>query len=149
MQFTPRSAKEIAEAQLWPKAKYPFEVVKAEPAKSGPKSKVPGTPFIKLNVQIWNTSGASRYVNGILHPNMEAQLRNFCEATGLMDKYESGSLSAEDCVGKAGVLKLGIEDDNNGYPPKNVIKDFVVPKANAKINPADVPSVEEDDSIPF
>lgn len=145
MQFTPRSEKEIQESQLWPKGEYDFEVIESKPAVSGPNSKTPGTPFIKMNIQIWNKDGAKRFVNGILHPAMEAQVRHFCVVGNLMAKYEAGKLDAADCLGVSGKLKLKVKEEANGFPAKNEISDFVVPKPKEET----AATIDEDDSIPF
>lgn len=150
MNFQPKTEKEIAESQIWPKGEYDFEVVKAEPARSGPQSKSPGTEFIKLNVRIFNKEGGFRFVNGILHPAMEAQLRHFCEVGNLMAEYEEGTFQAEDCVGVSGRLKLKVKDAEGNYPAKNEISDFIVPKVEAKpakVEPAE--TREADDDVPF
>ena len=136
MQFKPKTEKEIREAQLWPKGEYDFRVQKAERAVSGDMSKTPGTEYIKINVAVYNPDGAYRFVNGILHPNMPAQLRHFCEVGNLLEKYELGTLQAEDCVGVEGKLKLKIKEAQGDFPAKNEITDFVTAKkAEQKIEP--------------
>lgn len=154
MRFQAKSEKEINEASLWPKGEYDFEVTKAEPAVSGDNSKSPGTEFIKLNVRLWNAEGATKFVNGILHPAMEAQLRHFCDAGGLLAKYEAGTLEAHDCLGVSGRLKLKIKAEQGDFPAKNEIADFIVPKKEN--NPISAPKTEAqakdaaaDDSMPF
>ena len=159
MSFTPKSEKEINEAQLWPKGEVDFECIKAEPAKSGPDSKVPGTEFIKLVLQCWNADGATRFVNGILHPAMDAQLRHFCEVGEMLDKYETGTLSATDCVGVTGRLKLKVKEAQGNYPAKNEVQDYVVKREEKEpaetvstvlptTEPASAPNPPEDD-VPF
>lgn len=136
MQFKPKTEKEIREAQLWPKGEYDFRVERAERAVSGEQSKNPGTEFIKLNLTIYNQDGAFRFVNGILHPKMDAQLRHFCEVGNMIEKYETGTLEADDCVGVEGKLKLKIKEAQGDFPAKNEITDFVTAKkAEQKIEP--------------
>lgn len=146
MQFHPKTEKEIAEQGLWPKGEYDFEVVKSDPAVSGPKSKKPGVEFIKLNVRIFNQDGAFKFVNAILHPSVDAQLRHFCVAGNLLKKYETGTLSAEDCVGVSGRLKLRVKDAEGPFPAKNEVSDYVV-KAVSE-SPA-VSDAGNDDDVPF
>ena len=155
MQFVPKSEKQIIEAGLWPAGQYDFEITKAERAVSGAASKEPGTEFIKLNVRLWNAEGSTRFVNGILHPAMEAQLRHFCDAGGLLAKYEAGTLEAHDCLGVSGRLKLKIKAEDGNFPAKNEIADFIVPKKEN--NPISAPKTEastpqqhkEGDDVPF
>ena len=124
MNFKPQSEKELKEKMLWPAGEYDFEISKAEPAKSGDKSKNPGTPYIKLTIRIFNKDGGERMINGILHPAMEWQLRSFCYETGLGDKYEAGTLEAADCEGRNGWLQLKVEEAKGDFPAKNAVKDW-------------------------
>ncbi len=128
MKFVPKSEKEIAEMSIWPRGDYDFEVIKAERAISSENSKSPGTEFIKINVRIFNAEGAFKFVNGILHPAMDAQLRRFCVVGNMIPKYETGTLEADDCIGVAGKLRLKVKDAEGNYPAKNEISDFIVEK---------------------
>ncbi len=149
MQFQPKSEKEIQEAMLWPKGEYDFEVVKAEPAKGGPQSKAPGTPSIKLTLRLFNEDGGSRMQNAILHPAMEAQLRHFCEETGIIDKYDAGTLEAQDCEGLDGKLQLKVKDAEGNYPAKNEVQDFGVKAKKAKAAAPVVVPTQNNDDVPF
>lgn len=136
MQFKPKTEKEIREAQLWPKGEYDFRVQKAEPAVGGDQSKNPGMAYIRINVAVYNQDGAYRFVDGVLHPKMEAQLRHFCEVGNMIEKYETGTLEANDCVGIEGKLRLKVKDANGNYPAKNEIADFIPAKpVEKKIEP--------------
>lgn len=150
MQFKAKSEKQIQEESLLPKGEYDFEVVEAAPAKGGPTSKNPGMEFIKIRVRVFTDDGF-RLVNGVLHPKMEAQLRHFCEACGLMDKYEAETLAHDDCLGCVGRLKLRLKDAEGNWPAKNEIADFIVPKPKVADMPKSEPvdSNKEDDSVPF
>lgn len=160
MQFTPRTEKEIREAQLWPKGEYDFRIQKAERAVGGERSKNPGMEYIKINVAVYDQDGAYRFVDGVLHPKMEAQLRHFCEVGNLLEKYDAGTLEAHDCVGVEGKLKLKIREAQGDFPAKNEIQDFIparkvdqkiVPKGTGTslkhTNPND-PKTDKDD-VPF
>ena len=151
MNFTPKSEKELKEQALWPAGEYDFEVLKSEPAKSGPQSKNPGTPFIKLILRVFNSDGAERMVNAILHPAMEWQLRSFCYETGLEKQYLAGNLVAEDCVGKAGKLQLKIKEAQGDFPAKNEVKDWGVKATKKKAEPSAPPAnqPENSDDVPF
>lgn len=150
MQFQPKTEKELQEALVWPKGEYDFEVKSAEKAVSGDKSKNPGMEYIKLNVQIWNADGETRFVNGILHPKMEVQLRHFCYATGLGAMYENGTLGPHHCDGRTGKLKLKVKEAEGPYPAKNEIQDFIVPEEKPKAAAAPSQNAPDpDDSVPF
>jgi len=147
MKVTPKTENEIIEAGLWEAGEYDFGVIKAEAAVSGQLSQSPGTEYIKLNLQVFNAEGRSRFVDTTLYPTAEFKIRHFCVVGELMDKYESGELSAEDCVGVQGRLKLKIQTDKNKkYPPKNEVADFIVPKP--KVAEA-AGKAENTDDVPF
>lgn len=149
MQFKPKSEKEIQESLMWPKGEYDFEVIKAERALSGPQSKSPGTPYIKLSLRLFNEDGGTRMQNAILHPAMEAQLRHFCEETGIIEKYDAGTLEAEDCEGLAGKLQLKVKDAEGNYPAKNEVQDFGVKAKKAKKPAPTIVSTDDGDPVPF
>ena len=146
MKFQAKTENEIIEAGLLPKGEYDFEVIKAEKAVGGPQSKNPGVEYIKLNVQVF-MDDRTRFVNGVLHPKMEAQLRHFCVVGKLMDKYDAGTLDAEDCVGVAGRLKLRVKDADGNFPAKNEIQDFIVPKEKPVEASPSTPNTGDD--VPF
>ena len=147
MKFTAKTENEIIEAGLWPKGEYDFTIVKAEKAIGGPQSKNPGMEYIKINAQVFMDE-RMRFITGVLHPKMEAQLRHFCVIGDLMDKYEAGTLEPEDCEGVAGRLKLRVKDAEGNFPAKNEIQDFIVPKEKPPEGAAtDAP--ENSDDVPF
>ena len=40
-------------------------------------------------------------------------LKAFCKGVGLDDQWKKGVITPDDCVGKAGVVKIGIWDGKN------------------------------------
>jgi hypothetical protein len=122
MNFKPCSVEEIADRKLWAKGVYPFEVVEADEkvSQSG------GNPMIELKVKISRPDGASRVLPDYLVAKRIEKLRNAAAATGMLDRYEAGSLPAADFRGKRGRLKLTVEKGKNGYPDRNVVADYLV-----------------------
>jgi hypothetical protein len=120
MNFKPCSEKEIADRKLWAKAVYPFEIVAAaeKVSQSG------GNPMIELKVKISRADGATRTIWDYLLEKTPEKLLHCCKATGLLDRYESGSLADTDFQGKRGQLRLGVEK-KKGCPDRNVIADYV------------------------
>ena len=150
MKFTPKTEKDINESRLLPAGIYDFKIADAVPKTSGPNSKNPGTPYIGLRMQVWSAEGAMRFVDGMLHPAMEAQLRHFCEVGGLMEHYEAGTLQAENCVGVAGKVKLRMREAEGNFGAKNEVQDFVVTQDKpAKAKPAPVKVAANEDDVPF
>ena len=152
MNFQPKTEKELAEAQLWPKGDYDFECIKAERAKSGPASKNPGTEYLKLNHRIWNTDGDSRFVNAMLHPAMEVQVRHFCVVGNKMAQYDAGTLTPEDCIGVTGRLKLKLKEAEGNFAAKNEVQDYIVPKDKPATKTTTAPDSSaqiDSDDVPF
>jgi hypothetical protein len=149
MQFKPKSEDDIKRESLAPVGEYDFEVTSAEDKVSKNQSEMIA---LKLNVYV---DGKPRQMRDWLLESMAYKLRHFCGATGLLPKYEAGTLKAEDCVGRAGRLTVIIKDDPQ-YGPQNSIKDYMVPKATTEpaMTPAPAPMrpvsvAAADDQVPF
>lgn len=141
MKFKPKTEKEIAEANLWAKGDYTFEILEAEEGED--KN---GNGMLKLKVKVFKPSGASQnifdYVSGEW---MEFKLRHLAEACNLLSDYENGELNAYELVGKTGHCKVGVSVDKSGqYPDRNSIADYLVSAPATSVAEA-----TKDDSIPF
>lgn len=161
MKFAPRSQEELAATaaarELFPKGIYPFVVLTAED-----KISKSGNEMIALKLDVFHGE-RSRWVNDYLLPSLEFKLAHFAETAGLKDKYESGELTAEDCVGRSGHVRIDIEPATAEFKAKNVVKDYIVPaeeEAQQPIRsgvkaPAPRPAApqgdeqQEEDDIPF
>ena len=122
MKFTPKTAREIAEDGLLPKGRYDAEVKTAEDAVS-----TKGNPMIKIHMRVFRPSGGEAHIYDYLMEAAAYKLRNFCYAVGLGTCYEEGTLRAEDLPRRSCEIELAIDDKNKDYPPKNVIKDYIIP----------------------
>lgn len=121
MKFTPKSEKELKEANLIEPGIYDFEVMTAINKKS--KS---GDDMIELRLKVWDKDGKERTIFDFLTEKMLHKVKHFSDVAKLSDKYESGNLDAFDCIGKSGKAKIGIQKDKTGeYPDKNTVKDYV------------------------
>lgn len=119
MRFTPKTEAELN--PVLPAGTYQAEIVSAEETVS--KS---GNEMLKLQVRVFHDEG-SVLVTDYLMESIAYKLRHFCEAAGILDIYERGELTDNDCVGHSVQVKLRIEKDKNGqYPDKNAISDYVV-----------------------
>jgi hypothetical protein len=159
MRFTPKSEDEIAAENLWPAGEYGFEIL--QQVTFGTKtftteetvSQKSGAEMLRLVVKVYNNEGHFQTVIDYLMDAMPGKLRHACEACGLLDKYNSGLVTANDFIGKQGFLKLKIEKDKSGqYPDKNSIHDYVSPgevAASAAGSPPPGHPANFDDSIPF
>lgn len=124
MRFNVKSDEELAVMNLVPDGQYQFEVIKAEDTQS--KS---GNDMIKLQLKVWDLEGREHTIFDYLLEAMPKKLKHFAKHLGLIAKYESGELLADDCVGKCGTLDLVIQEDKTGkYPPRNSVADYVEKK---------------------
>ena len=84
------------------------------------------------------------------------KIKMFCDATGLEKAYESGRLTAEDCVGKRAKAKIMVEGGRDGFGDRNSISEYLVddgkPKGIATMptpEPDVAPVPVTDSEIPF
>ena|SRR3990167_11418775 len=119
MEFKPKTEKEIAEEMIFSAGEYDFDVLTAEDTTSSK-----GNAMIKIKLGVYVGSQIRR-IDDYLVPAMSAKLRHFCDTTGLLSKYESGTLEAADCFGRAGRVKIAVEPAKDAYPAKNVVKDYI------------------------
>jgi hypothetical protein len=122
MNFKPQSEQEIADLKLFRAGTYDFEVLSAEDK----LSRSSGKPMIELRLKVTGADGTARIVPDYLLAGTPQKLHSAAKAFGLIEKYHTGSLSAEDFQGQKGRLKLRIEKDRFGnYPDKNVVAEYV------------------------
>lgn len=168
MTFTPKSeAALVKEAEerntLWPKGAYDFEVVNYEDT----VSKKSGADMIHLELKVFHPEGGSQTIHDYLLASMMHKLRHACEAIGILDRFEEGTLEAQDFDGGVGkvMLKIDKAKPNSGYRDKNSVDDYLKPAARptasargamAGASPAErrerapkKSQAEIDDEIPF
>lgn len=149
MKFEPMSEIQLKSLNLIPEGEYQFEVVDANDTIS--KS---GNEQIKLVLKIWDNDGKVRVIYDYLVPltKMLYKVKHFCDSSGMSEKYEDGTLTSDDCIGRSGRLRLGIQVDKAGvYPDKNNVVDYVTEdKAPSMIPPAVIAKpLEFNDDVPF
>lgn len=138
LKFKPKSEDELREENLFPKGEYDYEVIDAEDCKSKA-----GNDQIKVKLNCFGPAGRSQHVYDYLQGGaILYKLRHFCASNGLIEKYEAGTLSAQDCIGRCGKVKLKVEPAGD-FPAKNSVTDYIVPKDEAKAKE------EEEDDVPF
>lgn len=122
MRFSPMTEDELARASLLEPGVYPFEVITA----SEELSKA-GNEMIKVKLNVFGPNDQQAHIFDYLMEKLQYKLRHFCEATGLLQKYEAGTLSEVDCEGKTGFVKIKIDPANGSYSAKNSVQDYVKP----------------------
>jgi hypothetical protein len=148
MQFQSKTRDEIdaekrsfAEQGLLPNGWYDFEVMGAEE-----KTSKAGNEMIALKLRVFNPRGGEKHVYDYLLESNAIKMFDFCESVGLLDKYEAGTLTAEDCLLRAARVKIATDSKNPQYAPKNVVKAYAVVQSGST-TPA--PSEPDDDDVPF
>lgn len=152
MKFQPKTEQELQAEMVMPAGEYDFEVAEA----TDTVSKRSGNDMLALKLKVYAPGGGFRLVTDYLLEKLAWKLRHFCEATGLIAKYENGTLMARDCEGRSGraILQVDAErksdDGTKTYPPKNSVKDYVPRESGAsdKVGAGGDGGMEEDD-IPF
>ena len=134
MQFQSKTEKQIQEESLIPAGEYDFTVREAVEKKSKA-----GNDMIQVDMDIF-VDGKERPLKDYLMESMAFKLRHFCFSIGLGGKYEAGTLSAVDCQGKSGKVKI-IQKANGDYGLQNSVKDYVVFEAGS--DPAPVPRAQK------
>lgn len=123
MHFTPKTKEELqneaAIRAMFPAGRYAFEVHES----SDGKGKESGKEYVKLRLTVF-VGDEERTVYDYLTEAMPEKMHSFCEATGLMAEYTAGDLSAEDCAGKQGFVYIAQQKAKNGYPAKNVAREY-------------------------
>ncbi len=133
MKITPKTDEQIARENCMPVGDYDFEVMSAED-----KISKNGNPMIVLSLNVFDSDGRPHPMKAYLMEKMAFQLRHFCFAVGMGAMYETGTLTAPECVGRTGRVSLKIEEQP-GYLPKNAVRDFVVVDPNAPAAPNAAP----------
>ena len=124
MKFTPKEDSEIKTFGLLPEG--PANFVVAEAMEKYSKG---GNEMIEMDLTC-SSGTLTNTVKFYMLEKMAHTHKHFHRATGMMDKYQSGETTADDCVGKTGKVVLGIEkgkqkDDGSYFYDKNVVVDFL------------------------
>ena len=149
MNFQPKTESEVSAVNLIADGEYDFEVLEAADTVSKQ-----GNDMINLKLGVFVKVGTMRFVWDYIMPSIEYKLRHFCDSVGLLSKYENGSLTADDCIGRSGRCKVVIEKDKGGfYPDKNKVKDYCLRRAkplNQATQAGDVAAgLPPDEDLPF
>lgn len=103
-----------------------------------------GNEMIHLELKVFVADGRWIYVHDYLvnTERMQWKIKHFCEAVGLESEYQAGELSGFACLQRTGKVKIGTQPAKDGYPAKNVAKDYEVaidkPKGMGANAPASV-----------
>lgn len=107
MQYNTRTEKELAEANLLPKGEYPFEIADAKEQKSKK-----GNDMLVVEVDCIGESGARKRVTDYIVPGTiwaDKKLHDLMWSVGLGQKYATGTITADDLIGRSGFAAVSID----------------------------------------
>ncbi len=151
LQFTPLDDNSISqmesqerEEKLLSEGESTFEVISATSATSQS-----GNAMIRVKMKVWDSNGKSGFVDDFLMAGDSSffikKVKGFCETIGLLDKYNSGKLSADDInSGLTGECFL-IRKPYKGEL-QNSIKNYI---KKDKITGSPTTNTDLNDDIPF
>jgi hypothetical protein len=128
MEFKP----EDAGNGILPDGEYNFEVVTSEDTISKFND---GEEQIQLNLRIFHEGGVI-FLNQWLSPSKTWKIKQFAYAVGISGRFESGKITAADCLDKAGKLKLGQYEDKSGTKRNSVFKYLESETSSAEVKDA-------------
>lgn len=154
MEFNPEDGSARGSFQLLPVGDYDIEVIEAEE-----RTSQKGNQMIALTLQARHPDGYDARVWDYLvsTPAAVFKIRMFCEAAGLEKQFESGRLTAKDCLGAKTKARIIVEDGRDGFSDRNSVAEYVTrtdsPSGGIATQPvttqdAHVPQIGED-QIPF
>lgn len=141
MKFQPKSEIDLQNDNLWPVGVYGFEVLEDVTLGQNHYQTIDrvsknGNEMIQLVLKVYNDDGRFITVIDYLLESIAYKLRHAAAACGLLDKYETGILTAADFKGKSGNLKLKIDKDKTGqYSDRNGVADYVTPEDYVSASP--------------
>ena len=148
MKFSPLTEDEIKKMSLAPEGVYSYRVVHAEE-----KTSQAANEYMSLMLEAW-AEGTRVYLlfTGLFTAKL---IKHFCDINGLQNEYDSGNLTAEQCLGKDnGKILVDIQEGKpNGkggmWPAKNVVKDYVVGPVGSQTMPLGASGALANEDIPF
>jgi hypothetical protein len=141
MRFAPVSEEEAA--RLWPKGEYDALVTLAVE-----KQSKKGNDMFELSLTVYDGEKETKLKDWLM-PDFPAKLQAFCKSGGFWDEYMAGELSAH-LITEANVrVKLGVQEGDDEYPPRNKVVGYVKRKtaiekaAESKAAPQGVPPKQQ------
>lgn len=128
MQFQPKTDAQIAEEGMLPDGDYDFSIDKAEDkiSKKGREAGLAEPDMIEIGITVFSNQG-DRSMKDWITSKLAWKVKHFAYAIGLGAAYEAGGLEANLLVGRSGKVTIKKGKPNGDYPPRNEVKDYVVP----------------------
>lgn len=142
MRFDPLSEEDCKNFELLDPGDYNLVVIEATD-----KTSKAGNDMIELVLEYMGEPRCRIWDYLLSTTKTMYKLRHFCDAAGLMDKYEDGSLTSQDCVGVILVGCVRITKGKGEYRDKNSIADYRAKSTRTVAAGSNEPV--SDDDIPF
>jgi hypothetical protein len=123
MSYVPKTEEQLADEALLQEAIYDFEVIGTD---DKPSKK--GNEMFTLKLCVYGEDGGRRFIYDYIAMGNsfgERKLRHAADACGLLGIYDSGELKDHSFMGATGKVLLKKQDGTDGFPPKNVVSDYV------------------------
>lgn len=133
------NAKQMREDALIQEGRYEFRVLHTRE-----KTSAKGTDMLILKVML-NVKGrqVTYFTTLLLMPSMFWLFEHFCKSVGMAEKIEEGSLMAQDCDGKEGILEIKHRINKETGEVEAYTKDFIAPEVianDAEMFDKDIPN---------
>lgn len=133
MRFSPKSEQDVNDLLKPGICDFTVISAKEKPSKAG-------NDMIHITMEVFDADGKKAIVYDYLMEAMAKKLRHFSLATRLDNGYEAGELSAYECEGRSGKLKIRTSVDEGGrFPEKNEVVDYIVDNSVGRSSPATKP----------
>lgn len=150
MSYQPKSDDQLDKEGLMQSQICDFEVKESTEG----KSKSSGNEMITLALKVFDADGNVQTIWDyiVFGTNFgERKFKHAAKACGLLNEYNAGSLSYREFEGKTGKCEIDIQEAQNGYGAKNVVKEYIekegIGDEPVKKKPAEAAPI--DDEIPF
>lgn len=150
MTYKPKSDDQLDREGLFQPQTCDFEIKEAT---QGP-SKSSGNLMITLAVKVFDAAGNQQTIWDyiVFGTNFgERKFKHAAKACGLLNEYNAGTLTYQEFEGKNGKCEIDIQEAQNGYGAKNIIKEYI-DKEGIEESPVKKKAKEAapiDDEIPF
>ena len=147
MRINPISREEAQQTEypLFAEGDYRYRVLEATETESAK-----GNAMLKVKITAFDDQGKQMHIYDYLlpeHEKMRFRLRQFMESLALIEVYDSGQLDSQQVVGRSGIVRIGQQPEQNGYPARNVVVRYL--ETDFKIEAPPITETKKDDEIPF
>lgn len=121
MRYTPHTDDQLNRMNLLPDGEYDFTVIEADD-----KASKNGNDMVTLKLHVYEEDGTPRIIFDYLVPDkMPHKFKHACDACGLIEEYNAGSVTHDSFVNRQGRLIIYTQPAKGSYLEKSAVKDYV------------------------